>query len=342
MSRVRWMTYGIMAVLVMIVIGTTQKVQAEGMGYSVRAIIPENQIDQTKTYFDLLVKPGETQQLILEVVSTSSETLHLNVSPYSATTNQNGELEFSVEPSSHDSSLKYPMSQLVSGSQSVSVPPMATKQVIFTLKVPEESFSGKVVGGFTIYDQENDREASTTSKNDVQIRNVFSLVIGIRLQEKIEPIQPELRLNQVKADLFNFRTAMTANLQNISPEFIGELKVAATIKKAGSQKVLYESQKAEMTMAPNSNFDFPIMLENQEIEPGSYLLELVATAGKEEWTFHKKFKVSSNEANQLNSEAVEVEKVQNPWILLLTVLLMAMMIVVLLVLVIVTVARRKK
>ncbi|WP_314060971.1 DUF916 and DUF3324 domain-containing protein [uncultured Vagococcus sp.] len=342
MSRVRWMKYGFMAVLVMIVIGTTQKVQAEGMGYSVRAIIPENQIDQSKTYFDLLVKPGETQPLVLEIISTSSETLHLNVSPYSATTNQNGELEFSVEPSSHDSSLKYPMSQLVSGSQSVTVPPMATKQVTFTLKVPKESFKGKIVGGFTIYDQENDREEGTTSKNDVQIRNVFSLVIGIRLQEKVDTIQPELRLNQVKADLFNYRTAMTANLQNITPEFIGELKVAATIKKAGSQKVLYESQKSEMTMAPNSNFDFPIMLENQEIGPGNYLLELEATSGQEKWRFNKKFKVSPEEANQLNSQALDVVKTQKPWLMLLTILVVALMIMSLLVVVILTVTRRKK
>lgn len=325
MTKIKW-TLALITLFACMGLGKT--VQAEGMGYSVKAIIPDNQLETGKTYFDLLVKPGETQQLTLEVTSSSKETLNLSITPYSATTNQNGELEFSVEPSVHDATLTYPMSQLISGSQSVTLPPMATKEVTFTLKVPKDPFLGKLVGGFTIYDLANDQEVKTSGKNEVQIRNVFSVVVGIRLQETLKKIQPKLVLNRVKADLFNYRTAMTANLQNTQPTFISNLNVTAKIKKAGSRKVLYEGEKTEMTMAPNSNFDFPIMLENQQVGPGKYVLELVAKSGDYQWSFSKKFTVSKAEADKLNDQALELVDKANPWLFILTLFLVISVIVV--------------
>lgn len=327
MTTHRRLIHYLMALFFLLVVGS-KSVQAEGMGYSVRAIIPDNQLDQTKTYFDLKVQPGDTQKLALEITSTSSEELHLKVSPHSATTNQNGELEFSVEPTVHDSTLEYPMTELISASQSVTLAPKETKQVSFTLKVPEDSFAGKLVGGFTIYDQANDKEVEASGKKEVQIRNVFSMVVGIQLQEKSQEIKPELKLNGVKANLFNYRTAMTANLQNTQPTFLSQLKVAAIIKQAGSKKVLYETEKQGMTMAPNSNFDFPIMLENQEIKPGNYVMELQASSGKETWTVTKKFKVSKEEASELNKSAVELEARSTDSLVYLNIILVILVLVV--------------
>lgn len=341
MTATRWVRYGGLLLLTLVVVASSKTVKAEGMGYSVRAIIPDNQIDTTKTYFDLMVKPGETQQLSLEVTSTSDQPLTLGITPYNGTTNQNGELEFSVEPSKPDSTLTAPITELVSGSQSVTLPPKATKQVTFNLTIPETVFKGKRVGGFTIYDQTNDQETAPTGKQDVQIRNVFSMVIGIQLQEKSETIQPELVLKGVKGDLFNYRTAMTANLQNTQPDFLSPLNVTATIRQAGSKKVLYETEKKGMAMAPNSNFDFPVLLDNQEIKAGKYLMDIVATSGNQTWRYAKKFTISKDEATRLNADALELDRQSRPFIGTLTVVLLISSLVVVSVIVSVTVSNRK-
>ncbi|ALS00028.1 cell wall protein [Enterococcus silesiacus] len=285
---------------------------ADGMGYSAKAIIPENQIDKSKTYFDLKMTPGQKQNVELELKSSSSETLNLAVEPYMGTTNQNGELEYSIEPEKNDSTLVYPITRLISGKQKVSLAPKETKRVTFSLKMPKKAFEGKIVGGFNIYDEANDsKEDSVSKKNDVQIKNVFSVVIGIQLRESLDKIKPELKLNAVKADLFNYRTAITANIQNTKPNFVSELTLKAKIRKNGSKKVIYEAEKSEMAMAPNSNFDFPISLENQELTAGSYELEISANSKNGEWKFTKKFRISEEDAMRLNEEAVEIETKPN-------------------------------
>lgn len=300
--------YTLLTVLLITLVSIGKTAYAEGMGYSVKAVIPENQIDRTKTYFDLKMQPGQKQNLALEIKSNSSEPLNLVVEPYIATTNQNGELEYSVEPEKNDSTLIYPVTRLLSGKQIVTIAPKETKIVTFNLKMPEKAFTGKIVGGFNVYDQENETKTNDTSKtNDVQIKNVFSIVIGIQLRENLEQIKPELKLNIVRAGLFNYRTAITANIQNTKPEFISDLTINAKIRKNNLKKVFFETEKTAMAMAPNSNFDFPISLENQEITAGNYEIEITAHSKKEQWHFTKKFRISEEEAAQFNGDAVELE-----------------------------------
>lgn len=61
-------------------------------------------------------------------------------------------------------------------------------------------------------------------------------------------------------------------------------------------------------MAPNLNFDFLINLDNQRLDTGTYIVNLVAKSGKEKWKFEKEFKISSKDSIKLNKEAVELEK----------------------------------
>ncbi|WP_052008514.1 DUF916 domain-containing protein [Listeria aquatica] len=68
---------------------------AADMNYSVRAIIPDNQVDKTKTYFDLRMKPGQKQKLTLHFENNADEKVQIEVSPNTATTNRNGVIDYS-------------------------------------------------------------------------------------------------------------------------------------------------------------------------------------------------------------------------------------------------------
>ncbi len=81
-----------------------------------------------------------------------------------------------------------------------------------------------------------------------------------------------------------------------------------------------------MQMAPNSNFSYPISLEGQRLEAGTYVLTSVAYGGKSEegqykveneegeeesylykWTFEKEFTVTGDVARDLNKKDVTIE-----------------------------------
>ena len=93
------------------------KVDAASMGYSVKANIPENQIDKDKSYFDLKMKPNEEQAITLTVSNSSEEKIELNIVPNNAKTNQNGVIDYSEENLKKDNSQVYSLTDIISGSK---------------------------------------------------------------------------------------------------------------------------------------------------------------------------------------------------------------------------------
>ena len=63
--------FSLLAILSLLWFGGAHQVQAaEGAGFTISPALPQNQIDQS-TYFNLLVKPGETQRLLIYVKNTT-------------------------------------------------------------------------------------------------------------------------------------------------------------------------------------------------------------------------------------------------------------------------------
>ncbi len=291
--------------------------QAEGsMAYSAKANIPENQINKTLTYFDLKMEPGQEQEISLTVSNSSDKQTTIILSPNSATTNQNGVIDYGQNKGKVDSTLKIPLSSVISKEQEVTLAPNETKQVLFTLKMPDKLFNGILLGGFYVTKKEEAEDSKEAEKN-VQIKNNYSYVIGIQLRETLEEVKPQLKMNQIKPALLNYRTAVTVNLQNTEATIIKEFDVHAKVRKKGNGTVLHEATKTDMSMAPNSNFDFPISWDNQSLEPGTYTLEMTAKSGENQWTFEEDFTISAKESKTLNTDAVELEKKAPNWTLII-------------------------
>ncbi|MCH3023264.1 DUF3324 domain-containing protein, partial [Listeria monocytogenes] len=91
--------------------------------------------------------------------------------------------------------------------------------------------------------------------------------------------------------LLNYHTAIVANLQNDQPVILEKLSIDAKVYQQNSDKLLYQTKKANMKMAPNSNFDFVIDWENQPLKEGKYRLKMTATNGVETWTWDEAFTI---------------------------------------------------
>ncbi|WP_129690629.1 DUF916 and DUF3324 domain-containing protein [Gottfriedia acidiceleris] len=283
-------------------------VKAENnIDFSVKAIIPTNQIDHLKSYFDLKMSPGQKQDLKIEVFNNSKkeETIQANVT--FATTNDNGLIDYSESNSKDaDQSLKYPLTSLIKEPQKeVVIPPGKSKVVSFSITMPKDEYNGVILGAAHFKKKIDDTEKSSKSES-IKIKNEYAYVVGIKLSENSKEVEPDLHLLDIKPKLVNYRTTIAATIQNSESSIVKDMSIDAQIFKKGSNKVLYSSKKTEMSMAPNSNFDYAIDLNNNPIEPGTYRLKMKAIIGTQVWEWDELFTIGK-EAKELNNKAVEIK-----------------------------------
>ncbi|WP_261807034.1 DUF916 and DUF3324 domain-containing protein [Lapidilactobacillus luobeiensis] len=316
-----------------------QTAQAESLKYNVGAVLPSNQMPNSKvTYFDLLVKPDTEQTLQVRINNQDSQAHDYTVETNRASTNRNGVIDYSDHGAKADKSLKYNIEDLVSAKQKVTVPANTSATVDIKLKSPAKTFNGVILGGVRIAQKTDDK---ATSKKGVTITNQFAYVIGLQLHSDQEAVKPDLHLLKVSPKQFNYRNYITATLQNDQPTIMRDFAVNAYITKRGQDKKYVTLKKENMAMAPNSNFTLPIGDESYRLEPGKYTLYLKATADskKYKWNFKKDFEITSSAANKLNKTSVDEPEKPNYTIWLI---LIGVIIILLLIFLIILLMRRKK
>ncbi|WP_270598339.1 DUF916 and DUF3324 domain-containing protein [Enterococcus asini] len=281
--------------------------------YSVKTKLPASQIDGAKSYFDLKLAPGQKETLTLYLTNHSEQEIKLHIEPNTAVTNKNGVFDYSFSKTKDqlDKSLRFSFRDLVTGPKDVTLKGKETKEVSYELTLPKESFDGILLGGF--YVSQTD-EPGTEPTQMIVNKKAYAIAVSIKGNNK--KITSKLNLNDVKPALENYRTTVTANLQNPQPELIKQMKVVAKIMKAGDTQVLHQTERDQLGMVPNSNFDFPISWDNQPLEQGEYTLDLTVTSANGDWHFSKNFTIAGKEAKQLNQTAVDLPKEDNRLLLL--------------------------
>lgn len=306
------------------------QVKAESLNFSVSAVQPDNQIDKDITYFDLLVKPNEGQDLTIKIQNNDSKTHKYRVSINRAGTNRNGVIDYSTHGVKPDKSLntKYNIETLVPAPTTVEVPANTTQDYTFHLNVPKEAFNGVILGGVRVQRVEN----NSKKQKGVSIRNQFAYVIGLQLHSNEDYVAPNMKLLNVKAKQYNARNYVTANLQNTKPTIMHQLKINAKVNTKGTKDKVMDVKKDSMTMAPNSNFDFPISANGKALKAGKYTLVLDAYAekGRYHWHFTKDFVITDKTANKLNKSAVDTQDSPNYfiWIVIAILVVIALLAVI--------------
>ncbi|WP_285023819.1 DUF916 and DUF3324 domain-containing protein, partial [Lactococcus garvieae] len=257
------------------------KAQASEMDFSVQAVIPSNQVDKSKTYFDLRMAPGQSQDLMVELRNATSSAVTVNVSPNTAITNQNGVVDYSMSKARRDSSLKVCFEDIASTNNEVTVPAKGTKKIAVHVKMPDRPFDGVLLGG--LYFTEKTAESKDSGNKGTQILNRYAYVIGVKLTESDKVVPPELRLRSVKASQVNYRNVIVANIQNYKAAILTNLKIEGNVYRKGEKHPVYSETRENLRMAPNSNFDYAIGMHNQAFKPGEYTFKGVAHSGKREW-----------------------------------------------------------
>ncbi|MGS6444844.1 DUF916 and DUF3324 domain-containing protein [Enterococcus hirae] len=277
--------------------------------YSVSANIPEEQTNKDVSYFDLTEAPNETRDLSIYLSNVGEKESVFEIEINNAATNTNGVIDYNQRTVKKDASAKYQVSDcLTTDAKEVTIPAGEAKDVHFQLKMPKESFDGILLGGIHVTKKENQSE----KVSGTAIRNKYAYVIGVELRNNSKPVSPDLKLISARTGLQNSYATIFAHLQNPTSTIISQVHTEATITKKGSSKVLYTANKDHMSIAPNTNFDFPISVNKKKIDPGTYTLTVDATTenNQKKWHLAKTFTIKPDNAKKINDEAITEEKAE--------------------------------
>ncbi|MEF9936793.1 DUF916 and DUF3324 domain-containing protein [Carnobacterium sp.] len=291
------------------------KADAAELNFAVTPTIPENQVDKTKTFFDLLMEPEKEQTVEVQLRNDTDKDVIVETQVNSATTNLNGVVEYGKTKVKQDSTLKYNLADLVEVDSEVTIPAQGGVTLPLKIKMPKESFSGILAGGIS-FKEKDTGEKQEADGEGIAIQNKYAYIVGIVLRVDPAEIQPDMLLTKVAPAQVNARNVVNANLQNPTAMFINQLKVSAQVTRQGSKDVLFSSKKENMQMAPNSNFDYPIALSGKKMEAGKYTVKLTAESKGEKWEFEKDFEIDADTAKKFNAQDVTIEE-DNTWLYIL-------------------------
>ncbi|MGX4687025.1 DUF916 and DUF3324 domain-containing protein [Vagococcus sp. JNUCC 83] len=340
-----------MLMFILLFFSTTSEA-ADSMSVGVSAVIPDNQVDKGQTYFDLLMKPGQEQDVEIKLSNSSDEDKTVNISINPGTTNDNGVAEYNTKVTSKnkDSSLKVPISDIVEYEKEVVIPKKSEVKSIIKIKMPSEAYDGVIVGGIRVSEKgDSESKKDEDEKAGVQINNKFVYTIGLQLRtkESLDGIKPDLVLDKKKIlpKQVNFRNVVGINLQNTQPIYIRDLEVEAKIYKKGSKEVLHETKKTGLKMSPNSNFNFGVDWENKELQGGDYVASVRAYSKDydQEWKWdNQEFHIDAETAKKLNEKAVGLEKDNTKLYIMIGIGLILLLLIIILLIVLRNKKKRKK
>jgi hypothetical protein len=304
-----------LALVVLMMVGVmpmNASAQDGTMNFSVTAVIPENQIDKTKTYFDLMMEPGQVQVLDVLMNNPLDKEVVVENHANTAVTNDNGIVDYSNSKPKLDETLQAPFSAITEVEKETTIPPKSSKTLKVKVTMPNEELDGVVLGGLHFTEKE-DASKEAQDKSGVQIKNRFAFAIGVLIRENDKVVKPDLKLGKIQPSQVNYRNVLKANIQNTQPVIIQDMEVDARITQKDSKNSLFEQKRTGLRMAPNSNFNFGVSWDNQEFKAGSYTLHMNVTSGSEKWKWSKDFEISSKEAKELNEKAVELKVDNTKW-----------------------------
>lgn len=295
----------------------SNKVEASALKFAVEAEIPENQVDKQVTYFDLLMKPNQNQDIFITLTNDTDKEVTVLAELSNAITNSNGVVEYSK-------SAKYKLDntaptsiekvvRLDKDNSEITLKPKSKQKVKLALSMSGKSFNGLIAGGIS-FKEKPQKEAE--KKEGLTIKNEYAYTIAIVLRESDKTIKPKLQLNDVKVGQANYRNTIFAKIQNPVARYINQMEIKAQVFKKGEKKAKYSTEKKEMQVAPNTTFDFPIPLEGEKMETGEYQLDLKVEGSNEKWHFTKDFTIKGDEAKEFNKKDVTLKSDDSNWIMI--------------------------
>ena len=205
--------------------------------FTVKPNIPENQAKNTQSYYDLIVKPGQKQEVELSLINKTDEELTIDLNLANAVTNDNGLIVYNDFEKKPDSSLKVPLTTLIKlPEEHVKVPAKKTVTAKMTVEIPANGFQGLVLGGVYASLAEDEKEEKGKSTG-LTSRYGFNVAIALRMSEDTPMYLAEtLQLVKLVPTIALGNKSVQAVIQNPTSAIFPEVRLEGKVTKKGETK----------------------------------------------------------------------------------------------------------
>ncbi len=284
---------------------------AADKSYSVQAVLPDNQIDQNESYFDLKVEPKKEQTLKVMIINTGSKPIKVAAEVNNAYTADSGVIGYDKYNVKLYKNSNPSLTSLVDGKRktSVNLKVGQAKTVSFVVKSPPEEYTGIILGGVT-----TTANVSPTKSKNINIKNQVRYVKGVVLRSKDDGVVPDMHLTNAFPKAVAGNSGIAYTLDNTAPININEVTLKAKI--THNDKTSDYNAK-NLQIAPNSKFNYFIPVK--DLNSGKYKAKITITskAGYKK-TFTRTITVSKRSADAIESQQNEAEgRHTNQWIIII-------------------------
>lgn len=291
--------------------------------FGVKAVIPDNQVDKTLTYFDLRVAPGMEQTIQVKINNSSAESITAYTSVFPATTSRDGVISYSEPgegarpPVSVDDFCRVRQKEVVIAAGS-------SQMVDIDIKMSEDEFDGVILGGILIWAEEADASESKNTESALLLENRYQYVVGLRLSQNDLEIKPDFAYEGTKAETRNYRPVFSISLRNLEPYIASGMKLDADIYKDGETAVYKNLSLESASMAPETAGEF-LVEAGERITAGDYRLHMVVELDGEKWEWDERFTVSPADVNDMDRDNILSEAgSSNMWLIILIAVLIVL------------------
>ena len=266
--------------------------------YTVSAVLPENQIDEKKNYFDLLVETGKEQELVLVFQNHADREIEVSIVPQNATTSSTGNINYTGVGCILENSVAYTFTDVCSPKQIIQIGANEKRDIRFLLTVPEEKFIGTLLGGFQIYETFSDDLGNNEAEKKsgaIEIQNRFEFVIGVMLRETTDEVAPDFKLGKIEPSVWNARFAIAAEIELPAATIVKDFTFSGKIVSKKSEDVIFYIEQNCFSMAPNSIYRFLENIHPDDLPVGAYTMHLDIEGNGQKWILEKDFAISSEQ-----------------------------------------------
>lgn len=219
--------------------------------FTVTPVLPENQVSGTSSYYDLILAPKQSSTIVLDIKNKTDEKLSLVLTLANASTNDNGLIVYNDFDKPLDSSLKVPLTDLVTlENEEVSVPPHQTVSAKMKVKGLDQPIKGVVLGGVYAHlkDEKTEEENQTMGLTS---RYGFNVAIAMRSAENAPLTEVnQLKLAKVTPTIALGAKSLKAVIQNPYAAIFPEVRLEGQVIKKGSSKKIAQRTLKKCSLCP--------------------------------------------------------------------------------------------
>ncbi len=287
----------LLGMLVTLFIGVNTYAEKPGVGYEIRPIIPNTQIDHDRGYYYLQTEPGKKQEFSLSVFNTDDKDKTLEIILEDGISSNQGTIAYSNDPEKKHESLVNPITEIVTlQSNEVTVKPGEEAIVDFTLTPPKEHYEGIKLGRLIVREKE-DKEQKGISQSYQYALGIITSESGVAYNDG-----KTLVLDKAEASIDLGSKVIKGYLYNPEPKTIENLRVRSYVTKKGDSKKIKERNVDNFAFAPNSKVAYQIPWGLSDFESGEYTLHFDAANEYETFKLSKDFTIRADDAKRLNKE----------------------------------------